>query len=83
MENNKKVVSFSEKIKKIEKGEGILNLEQDDMDKGFPHKCKKCNNDFADVVDLGISYSDEAGVFLFKCKKCGNVERDAFGTGNK
>ena len=82
MENNKKPISFSEKIERIEKGEGILNSEQEEIHQGFPHKCKKCEHDFAEVVDLGISYSDESSVILFRCKKCGNVERDAFGSSN-
>ncbi len=71
----------SEKINKPqERGKGVF--EKKDKDKGFPHTCKKCGHEFADVVDLGASYSDEANVYLFKCKKCENVERDAYGTSN-
>ena len=62
------------------KGKGIAKPENDT--KGFPHKCKKCKHEFAEVTDLGIFYSDEASIHLYKCKKCGNVERESYGSGN-
>jgi len=43
----------------------------------YPHKCKKCGHDKAQVIDLGIWYSDEAGVIRFKCGKCGFAEQTA------
>jgi DNA-directed RNA polymerase subunit M/transcription elongation factor TFIIS len=49
---------------------------------GFPHNCSKCGYGEADVIELGIFYSDEAAVYLFKCKKCGWSERQSDGTGN-
>jgi hypothetical protein len=64
-EEQKRLV-FSEKTKKIEKGEGIF--ENNDNTLGFPHKCPKCGHEEADVVDLGAPYSDEYNIFLFKCK---------------
>jgi len=74
-------VSASEKIPKpTKKGEGIA--EKDLSEKGFPHICKKCQHEFADVIDLGVFYSDESSIYLFKCKKCGNTERDAYGSSN-
>lgn len=74
-------VYSNEKIEKpIEKGEGIA--EEGKSNTGFPHKCNKCGHEFADVIDLGVFYSDEASVYLFKCKKCGNTERDAYGSSN-
>jgi len=79
--DKQKRLVFSEKTKKIEKGEGIF--ENNDETSGFPHKCPKCGHDEADVVDLGAPYSDESNIFLFKCKKCGHVKRQADGTGNK
>jgi DNA-directed RNA polymerase subunit M/transcription elongation factor TFIIS len=82
MEEDKKPMHFNEKIEKTEKGNGILDLNQEDTTKGFPHVCKKCDCEFSEVLDLGISYSDESSVILFKCKKCGNVERDAYGSSN-
>lgn len=50
--------------------------------RGFPHKCKKCGFGEAEVLELGVFYGDEAGVYLFKCKKCGYTERQSDGTGN-
>ncbi len=74
-------VYSSEKIEKpVQKGKGIFKEET--SGKGFPHKCKKCGHDFADVVDLGVFYSDESSVHLFTCKKCKNTERDAYGSSN-
>jgi len=70
-------ISFSEKIKKPEeKGEGIFISEKFE-EKGFPHICKKCRYEYADVVDLGSFYSDESNIRLFRCKKCDYVSRDA------
>ena len=71
--------SFSERVEKVEIGEGVLENEKE---QGFPHNCKKCGYDQSDVQDLGASYSDESNVYLFKCKKCGYVTRQADGTGN-
>ena len=74
-------ISSNEKMqKKSEKGEGIA--EEEGLDTGFPHKCGKCGHEFAEVVDLGIFYSDEASIHLFTCKKCKNTERDAYGSSN-
>ncbi len=74
-------ISARQKIPKQEKkGEGIA--EKNPNEKGFPHLCKKCGHEFADVIDLGVFYSDESSIYLFKCKKCGNTERDAYGSSN-
>ena len=67
---------FKEKIKKSEKGIGVLK--EDKSIKGFPNKCKKCGYKYSDVIDLGSAYSDEADVSLYRCKKCGYVERDDY-----
>ena len=81
----KEIISEShsyEKIKSpIKRGKGILK--QEDDAKGFPHKCKKCGHDNADVEDLGASYSDEASIHLFKCKKCGHVDRQSYGASSR
>jgi DNA-directed RNA polymerase subunit M/transcription elongation factor TFIIS len=71
----------SEKTIFLEKGEGVLEKENDMQ--GFPHKCSKCGGEEADVFDLGASYSDESNIYLFKCRKCGYVSREAEGSGNK
>lgn len=73
-------ISFSEKIKKQEeKGKGIL-IPEKLGEKGFPHICKKCGYEYADVIDLGSSWADESNIYLFKCKKCSHVSRDAYGS---
>ncbi len=42
----------------------------------FPHTCKKCGYDKAQVIDLGVWFSDEAGVIRYRCGKCGFTEQD-------
>lgn len=72
----------SEKIlKKQEVAKGVFSPEKY-QEEGFPHPCKKCGFDYAEVVDLGAPYSDESNIYLFKCKKCGYIERQHDGTGN-
>lgn len=72
--------SFTEEIKKQDREvNGVLILEKF-KEGGFPHKCKKCGYEYADVTDLGSSWADESNIYLFKCKKCGNVTRDAYGS---
>lgn len=72
----------SEKQAKVaEVGKGVAK-DSDFETEGFPHKCKKCGHENADVVDLGAPYSDEANIYLFRCKKCKHIERQHDGTGN-
>ena len=73
-------LGYNEKPKKVEVGQGVLTDKHEGN--GFPHICKKCNHDLADVHDLGAMYADESNIYLFKCKKCGYVERQSDGTGN-
>jgi len=70
-----------ENIKKPEKvSEEVLNENKPEPGKGFPFNCDSCGYKFADVVDLGVSYSDESNVTLFRCRKCKKVQRNAFGS---
>jgi DNA-directed RNA polymerase subunit M/transcription elongation factor TFIIS len=41
----------------------------------YKNKCKKCGYDKAQVIDAGISYSDEDNLILIRCGKCGYTER--------
>ena len=41
----------------------------------YKHKCQKCGYGKAQVIDLGIFYSDEDNLILLKCGKCGWSER--------
>jgi len=67
--------STTETIKeKPEIGKGIA--QHGNILATFPHKCKKCNHDKAQVIDLGVWYGDEAGVVRYKCGKCGFTEQD-------
>ena len=41
----------------------------------YKNKCQKCGYDKAQIIDLGVSYSDEDNLILLKCGKCGWSER--------
>ena len=71
-----------EKIKRSSvKGNGIATNEKHNS-ADFPHKCKKCGFEKAEVIDLGAQLADEANIHLFKCGKCSNVERQSDGSCN-
>ena len=57
-----------------EKGKGAVDSKNQLA--GFPHLCKKCGYDKAQVIDLGVWFSDEAGVIRYKCGRCGFTEQD-------
>jgi len=68
-------VSSEEQGKKIEeKGKGVSK--EGNIMATFPHQCKTCGHDKAEVIDLGVWYSDEAGNFRYKCGKCGKTESE-------
>ncbi len=73
--------SFEEKQKLKEKRSSEVVEHKHDLG-GFPHTCGKCGYGECEVIELGVFYGDEAGVYLFKCKKCGYSERQSDGTGN-
>ena len=74
-------LEFSQELKMVEKGEGVINEEEETL--GFPHTCKKCGHEECDVTDLGAFYGDESNIYLYKCRKCKYTERQADGSGNK
>lgn len=37
--------------------------------------CKKCGYEKAQIIDLGVFYSDEDNLIFLKCGKCGYSER--------
>ncbi|MEK6830012.1 MAG: hypothetical protein AABY15_07895 [Nanoarchaeota archaeon] len=41
----------------------------------YLNKCSKCGYDKAQIIDMGIFYSDEDNLILLKCGKCGHSER--------
>jgi DNA-directed RNA polymerase subunit M/transcription elongation factor TFIIS len=69
---NSLVVKDKIKPPKI-KGKGVI--ENENIFATYDHKCKKCGYDKAQVLDLGIFYSDEDNLILLKCGKCGYSER--------
>ncbi len=42
----------------------------------FPHKCKKCGYEKAQVIELGVWFGDEGGVIRYRCGKCNHTEQD-------
>ncbi|MGY4884528.1 MAG: hypothetical protein ACP5NZ_03035 [Nanobdellota archaeon] len=67
-------LSFSEIIEKQkEKGEGIKDSINEFAN--YSNLCKKCGYDKAQILDLGVFYSDEDNLILLKCGKCGFSER--------
>jgi len=41
----------------------------------YKNICKKCGFNRAQVIDAGVSYSDEDNLILIRCGKCGYTER--------
>lgn len=63
-----------EKIKPSKKvGKGVK--ESGNVFATYEHKCKKCGYDKAQVIDVGIFYSDEDNLIMLECGKCGHSER--------
>ena len=76
------ISSFEETIKVEEKGEGIIEHSKEIIENTFPHICRKCGHNGAEVIDVGVKVSDEAGIYLFRCAKCSFTERQADGSCN-
>ncbi len=56
-----------------ERGEGVASEKNEFAT--YDHECKKCGYGKAQVLDLGIFYSDEDNLILLKCGKCGFAEK--------
>jgi DNA-directed RNA polymerase subunit M/transcription elongation factor TFIIS len=68
-------ITTDQKIKqKQEKGKGCV--EDKNELATFPHTCKKCGYDKAQVIEMGVWFTDEGGVVRYKCGKCGFAEQD-------
>lgn len=63
---------ISEKIKHKEEKFGII--EDINPLAVYPHKCKKCGYEKAQLIEPGIWVADEDSVIRYKCGKCGYVE---------
>jgi len=55
------------------KGEGVI--ENENPFATYDHKCEKCGYGKAQIIDAGVSYSDEDNLIMLKCGKCGHSER--------
>ena len=73
IDNKAFLISKEEITAEQEKGEGVAENKLDF--KGYKNICKKCGYDKAEVIDMGIFYSDEDNLILLKCCKCGEIVR--------
>jgi DNA-directed RNA polymerase subunit M len=71
---SEEIFSTEEIKQKSQKGEGFVK--EQNILATFAHECKKCGHDKAQVIEMGVWYSDEAGVIRYKCGKCGFTEQD-------
>ena len=70
----KKPLIRTDKIRKKEEvGEGAVK-DQNELAE-YKNKCKKCGYGKAQIIDMGVSYSDEDNLILLKCGKCGYSDR--------
>jgi len=58
---------------RTQKGRGIAN--EENIYATYDHICTKCGHNKAQIIDLGIKYSDEDNLIFLKCGKCGISER--------
>ncbi|MEX2016846.1 MAG: hypothetical protein WD876_00015 [Candidatus Pacearchaeota archaeon] len=69
-----------EKVRKGERvGRGVIKNENPLAT--YHSKCPKCGYDKAQIIDMGIFYSDEDNLIMLKCGKCGHSERIGRKTG--
>jgi len=54
-------------------GDGVINDGNELAD--YDNKCKKCGYGKAQIIEMGVSYSDEDDLILLKCGECGHSER--------
>ena len=72
-EGKEKPLIEEEKIKhKGKRGEGVLKK---NIFATYKHKCKKCGYGKAQIIDMGVFYSDEDNLIFLKCGECGYSER--------
>lgn len=58
---------------KPKRGEGVLKNKNPFAT--YKHKCKKCGYGKAQIIDMGVFYSDEDNLIMLKCGKCEYSER--------
>jgi DNA-directed RNA polymerase subunit M/transcription elongation factor TFIIS len=62
-----------EKIINKKLNQGIVKEENEYAN--YKNKCKKCGYEKAQIIDMGVFYSDEDNLIFLKCGKCGYSER--------
>jgi DNA-directed RNA polymerase subunit M/transcription elongation factor TFIIS len=67
------LISTENTPKKIQKGHGIGSDEN--VCATYDHTCKRCGYSKAQVIDMGVKYSDEDNLIFLKCGKCSFSER--------
>ena len=65
--------TFNEKTINEIRGTGISS--EKDPTATYDNKCKKCGHIGAQVIDVGVLFSDEDHLILLKCGNCGFSER--------
>lgn len=73
LKNEKLELSSKNTFSHDKKGEGAVS--DKNVLATYDNLCKKCGYDKAQVIDVGILYSDEDYLILLKCGKCGHAER--------
>lgn len=75
---------FSKQVKQLKerenlepkkKAEGVDIVRNESPLATYKHKCSKCGHGKAQIIDMGVFYSDEDNLILLKCGKCGYSER--------
>ncbi len=67
------LISTEISSEKTEKGQGVGTSEN--IYANYEHECKKCGYSKAQIIDMGVKYSDEDNLIFLKCGKCGFSER--------
>ena len=67
-ERGKEDITVSEKTK----NKDIRIIDDKNRLAVHDHECEKCGYDKAELIEKGVSYSDEDDVIIFKCGKCGH-----------
>ena len=71
--NLKRELISNEEMKHSKTKKGIIKNEN--IFANYKHKCGKCGYGKAEIIDAGVSYSDEDNLIFIRCGKCGFSER--------
>ncbi len=59
---------------KEKKGEGVAD--ERNVLAVHKHTCSKCGYDKAEIIELGVWYTDEDHNVLYRCGRCGHTEKE-------